>query len=537
MSYTSAKQYGDYTLISSHYAKESDTLYPGTVFELALDAQLTGKSSLVLSKAIIPYSYDLIHGQHNGYDANNKLVMTLGFDTNNGSGGHIIVGLTNGVVTSSSILNAGQNYTTPPQITVGSGTGAFASASINNSGQVETLTATSFGYDYTSLPGVEPHVLIGGGFGGQVEANAPNLGIISSVVIINGGQDYFMTPNIVVTDHNTGQDFECEAHVTGGVLMSLTIINGGSGYTNAPTLEVQNVGGDGYGATADAVVNYLGQITHYTITDPGQNYTYDPLVTIVSAGHGGTGAILSCTILAGSINAVTIHNGGSNYFNVPNVVVNPGHTVTKELTFPDGNYILDPYVDNASPQVDKDKNLNTQLSNLIENAFAGDFGNAINAEILYSSLSNKLKYNISLFGDTTSNNTFKMHYRGGQDLRLFKMLGLPINSDFNGVYGDESYNKCEVSGPDVLLIRTNFTLKYDVAGRRLNDCFIIPINVNPGGVITYEGSRDENQIELEYSRTEISKIDIAIEFIDSNMPVGGGKGLQSGESIFEFRFF
>ena len=537
MSYTQSKLYGDYTLISSHYAKEGDTLYPGTVFEVNLDAQLTDKSSMVLSKAIIPYSYDLIHDTHNGYDANNKLIMTLGFDNDNGENGHVIVGLTGGSITSSQILNAGINYTSPPQLLVGSGTGAFASAQINNSGGVDTLTATSLGNSYTSEPGIEPIVVIGGGTGGDVQANAPHLGVIQSAVVTNGGQDYYMKPNIVVTDHNTGQDFECEVSITGGILLTVTIINGGTGYTQAPTLEVQSVGGDGYGATATAHVNHLGQITYYTVTDPGQNYTYGPLVSILSPGHGGTGAVLSCTILNGSIDIITIENGGSGYFDVPNVVVRPGHLVTKELTFPDGNYILDPYVDNTSLQVDKDKNINTQLSHLIENAFAGEFGNAISSEIVYSSLKNKLKFNISLFGDTTSNNTYKFYYRGGQDMRLFKMLGFPIGSDFDGAYGLESSNKCEVSGPDVLLIRTNLTLKYDIAGRRVNDCFIIPVNVNPGGVITYEGSRDENQIELEYSRTEIAKIDIAIEFLDTGLPVGGGKGLQSGESIFEFRWF
>ena len=135
-------------------------------------------------------------------------------------------------------------------------------------------------------------------------------------------------------------------------------------------------------------------------------------------------------------------------------------------------------------------------------------------------------------------NTFLTgHYRGTQDIRMFKMIGLPIKTDTRLSMPSSPSNVCQINGPNAIQLRTNLTLKYDVAGKNNNDTFLLPINCNPGGLIIYEGAESENRVELEYERTEIDKIDIMLEYFDSSVPIGGDGGLNGYDSNFVFKLY
>ena len=100
--------------------------------------------------------------------------------------------------------------------------------------------------------------------------------------------------------------------------MSIGVTSGGSGYTSPPTVTFS--GGNGSGATADAVIS--GPIAGFTVTNGGSGYspTSPPVVSISGAGAGAT-----ATATVGTVNvvsAINVKSGGAGYQTTPNVTIN-----------------------------------------------------------------------------------------------------------------------------------------------------------------------------------------------------------------------
>jgi hypothetical protein len=102
-----------------------------------------------------------------------------------------------------------------------------------------------------------------------------------------------------------------------GPLPGIEVTNGGSGYTSPPAVAI--AGGGGSGATADALISGL---TDITLDNGGANYTSPPAIDIT--GGGGSGATAQATIGGGPVTGVTVNAGGSGYTTPPTVVFSGG---------------------------------------------------------------------------------------------------------------------------------------------------------------------------------------------------------------------
>lgn len=112
---------------------------------------------------------------------------------------------------------------------------------------------------------------------------------------------------------------------------SVTISNGGL-YATAPT--VSFTGGTGSGAAGTAVLSTAGSINTVTVTNGGSGYSQAPTVTFT----GGTGAVASATLTAtGPVESITVTNGGSGYSSAPTIAftasTGTGATATAILGF------------------------------------------------------------------------------------------------------------------------------------------------------------------------------------------------------------
>jgi FtsP/CotA-like multicopper oxidase with cupredoxin domain len=94
--------------------------------------------------------------------------------------------------------------------------------------------------------------------------------------------------------------------------------------------------GAGTGATAVASVDSKGAITGITVTNQGTGYTCPPNVAIASTYGSGAAAHATFTASSGYVSAITLVNGGTNYFAPVVTVTGNGTGATADAT-------IDPY--------------------------------------------------------------------------------------------------------------------------------------------------------------------------------------------------
>ena len=96
---------------------------------------------------------------------------------------------------------------------------------------------------------------------------------------------------------------------TGNGVSATGLSISGSGYIGAPLVQIS---GDGFGATARANVDSLGNLTGIVITNPGVGYTVAPTFTLVGGGLSNTGSITgSATLVANAGGGLTKVGNGS----------------------------------------------------------------------------------------------------------------------------------------------------------------------------------------------------------------------------------
>jgi len=87
-------------------------------------------------------------------------------------------------------------------------------------------------------------------------------------------------------------------------IRSISVTNGGSGYTTTPTITIS--GGDGSGATVQAVTLSSGVITNILLNNKGSGYTAAPTITISDPDTaGGTTATATATLSTNTLPAGT----------------------------------------------------------------------------------------------------------------------------------------------------------------------------------------------------------------------------------------
>jgi hypothetical protein len=170
-----------------------------------------------------------------------------------------------GAVTSASIQNPGEGYTSNPAALANlSGCGSLTLTAVAGY-RVSSLTLGSGGSGYTTTP----VVTVGGGAGTAVAAATG-------------------TATLGPAAPNSGQ------------VSAINLNSGGTGYASVPTV-ILGLGGSGVGfttATASANLGITHAVTGIALTNSGSGYAANPPVTF--SGGGGTGAAAASTTANGA---------------------------------------------------------------------------------------------------------------------------------------------------------------------------------------------------------------------------------------------
>lgn len=216
----------------------------------------------------------------------------------NGHPARAIANISEGAITSFTILDQGAGYSSNPAVVV--------------TREVSGLVSTDAGSGYTRVP--------------QLAFNGGGAYTSPPTVVFRGGLGSGATATATVTN-TSGSN-----RVTG-----ITITDGGSGYSAAkpPTIAfVSSVSGSG--AAGTATINANGELTGITITNQGSAYNIanPPTVLIVSPSPDdvATGTVFEQD---GRVVGVEINNPGSGYTAAPKVIFSGGGSTTTGATYAD----------------------------------------------------------------------------------------------------------------------------------------------------------------------------------------------------------
>ena len=213
-----------------------------------------------------------VDSQGSGYTAPTLTVVGGG-----GSGAilHAIVpttGPNTGKITSIEIINAGNGYSSPPDILIEDRTGSGASATTSLVGTpVLAINVENGGLNYTN-----PTVTITGGGGAGATAHATvEVGIVDSVtlvgsireaVVVSAGSGYISAPDVTLVGGG-GSHAIIKTKLVGDRILSAYVFDQGNGYTSVPEL----VFGTPWSALGEVYANdqFVNVGNVYTATDYG----------------------------------------------------------------------------------------------------------------------------------------------------------------------------------------------------------------------------------------------------------------------------
>ena len=157
--------------------------------------------------------------------------------------------------------------------------------------------------------------------GGNSESREPSVSDDGSTIVFSTKSSNFLDSNITRSD---GEVFynspitaaEAKAILVGGI-GEIEVDNPGSGYQNG-FLFINDISGNGSGASASYQVDALGRISSVKIVDPGSGYNLETTFVSVDNPRGGTGFLGSATTFfeGGRVHRVEMLEHGSGYQNV-----------------------------------------------------------------------------------------------------------------------------------------------------------------------------------------------------------------------------
>ena len=180
------------------------------------------------------------------------------------------------------------------------GTAASATATAS-AGAIATVTMVNGGYGYNIAPTIS---ITGGG----------SPGVITGYSALSGGSGYALPPLITATN-GVGSNFAGYTTLAATTLSStFTITSGGTGYAVNDTLNF-NYTGTGGGSNVVAKVSTVssGVITGITLTNAGGGFTLKPPTISSITSSAGSGAVITCSLVAAAVGTIVITNGGMNY--------------------------------------------------------------------------------------------------------------------------------------------------------------------------------------------------------------------------------
>jgi hypothetical protein len=255
------------------------------------------------------------------------------------------------------ITAGGENYTSPPTVTMagGSGTGAVLQATIVD-GVVVSIQVLNPGSGYAVTDGLAIEVVFSGGGNPSRAAQAAATiggGGVVGVQIVDGGTGYTNEPTITFSGGGASTAATAVAQGTANSITNVIIVTPGIGYTSTPAVTFDAPAGGGDTATGVALIGTNG-ITSVTVTDSGAGYTSTPTINVVDPFGFGTGAVLVANMAGGSVGSVSILNPGHDYVEAIITFVggNPDLAAATAAIMPQGG--KNP-VSGASIQVFKDR--------------------------------------------------------------------------------------------------------------------------------------------------------------------------------------
>ena len=253
--------------------------------------------------------------------------------------------LSSGTISSLSLTNPGQFYTSAPAVTItdgngGTGSGASATATVTTGMIIAPPAITNAGSGYSVSPSVKISDSNGGtGTGAVAFANMYNDGTLKSIVIANPGSGYTNPVFTLSAPGGSGTtatvSYSGISNCLGGVVTGLTVTGGGSGYT-APVVTIAppttvNAGyvsptvtlpyNSDYAATATAAMGTNGTVSGISISSGGSGYSTAPAVTIGAPGSGGVQAVAVATVINGVVTGITVTSAGSGYTSTPSISI------------------------------------------------------------------------------------------------------------------------------------------------------------------------------------------------------------------------
>ena len=148
---------------------------------------------------------------------------------------------------------------------------------------------------------------------------------INAITVNNGGSNYSAGSTQITLSGGGGSGAVAVANVSGGAVSTITVSNTGKGYTGPPNI-----------AITSGIVNTSGLVggTGFVLAN----------TQITLSGGGGSGAIITPTIAAGIITALTITNAGKGYYSTPTLAITSGITGTTSIVggsgYTNGTYNL-----------------------------------------------------------------------------------------------------------------------------------------------------------------------------------------------------
>ena len=165
---------------------------------------------------------------------------------------------------------------------------------------------------------------------------------VGLIDLINDGTGYTAAPSIGISTTGLSQGINATAVAimtsrdgqTGQSIDKILITNPGFGYTEPPTITIRSVNVLGSGGIATAILadNSLSAIT---VTDGGDEYGEIPTVAISTAPSGGVNATAEAVLnTIGQVAALRFTNAGAGYATAPTITITPPAAVG----FATGNY-------------------------------------------------------------------------------------------------------------------------------------------------------------------------------------------------------
>ena len=203
-----------------------------------------------------------------------------------GGGGAVSGAVTvdaSGRITSINVATGGQDYVTPPSVTItdtsGSGRQALATAVVTG-GRVTGFTINNGGVGYN--PQTTTVTLKSAGSGAAAVANLDAAGRVASITVTNSGSGYQSgsgAPVVRLVEYGAGA--QATAAVAGGQVTKVTVAPGGGGanYAVAPTVTFV---GNGTGATGRAVIGGIAAISGGSLTWTAANGPLDAVLDTFS---------------------------------------------------------------------------------------------------------------------------------------------------------------------------------------------------------------------------------------------------------------